>query len=113
MKTANKSTLACIYTRARALARTPLRTLACAWMVLIALFLGGAGNVAWGQSDQTTTVNIQRSTSDKNVTLPLGTYKVTVECWGAGGAGGTSTDAHGAAGGGGGGGYAATEYSIT
>ena len=82
-------------------------------MVLIVLFLGGAGNVAWGQSDQTTTVNIQRSTSDKNVTLPLGTYKVTVECWGAGGAGGTSTDAHGAAGGGGGGGYAATEYSIT
>ncbi len=108
MKTANKSTLACMYTRARALARTPLRTLACAWMVLIALVIG-AGD-AWGQ-----VIEEFYSSGNGNAantwSVPTGVTEVKVNAIGGGGGGGKAKSTRAldkyasAAGGGGGGGY--------
>ena len=77
--------------------------------------------MAWGQtvvSDTKDTVRCYNTdvTSLKtiNSTVPLGTYEVVIECWGAGGAGGLATgNTNAAASGGGGGGYAKSSYIVT
>ena len=114
MKTANNPTCVLPYTRARAHARTPLRTFACAWTLFLAIVIG-AGNVAWGQYTETTdphgfTYSSTQTTQSSGV--PNGTYKVVIECLGAGGSGGNANKAYSAAGGGGGGGYGKSEFIL-
>ena len=112
MKTANKPTRACICTRARAHARTPLRTLACAWALFLALMVG-AGS-AWGQTLEKGTTPIS-TTGESTHTTPTG-WKITkIECWGGGGSGayrnsGSSSNKTGGGGGGGGGYVGANVY---
>ena len=88
--TTNQLSHAGIYTRARAHSRTPFRTLACAWTVLIALMIG-AGNVAWGQHTSTKENDYSASSSAQYSTVPTGTWKIQTECKGAGGGGGKAT----------------------
>ena len=90
MKTANKSTLACIYTRARAHARTPLHTLACAWMVLIALVIG-AGD-AWGQVTTYFPEALNGFSGSTTWDIPATATVVVVHGVGAGGCGGNADD---------------------
>ncbi|MBO6080294.1 MAG: InlB B-repeat-containing protein, partial [Bacteroidales bacterium] len=72
----------------------------------------GVGN-AWGQA-RDTVVNFQTSTTPKNTNIPIGTYKIKVECWGGGGKGQNVSGNNTAAGvGGGGGGYAVGVFKLT
>lgn len=80
------------------------RTLACAFTLLLAIFVG-VGD-AWGQT-------VVPYTTSGTFTVQPGTRQITIECWGGGGGGGDATNSQTSAGGGGGGVYAKYEEIIT
>ena len=79
---------------------TNLHAMSKAIIVILALF---ATSLTFGQTTQT-------FTTDGSFVVPAGVTSISVECWGAGGAGGTRTT-NGVAGGGGGGAYSTSVIS--
>ncbi len=77
------------------------------------LALTGDGSTTWRIVSSVGRSGMQVFSSSGTFTVPAGVFNIFVRVWGAGGAGGTSSDGNYPGGGGGGGGYGEGIYAVT